>query len=115
MKNVRQPLSRPPLERMGERGEFVRAPPSLPGAVIQPPTPGLSRDGHTDADARVSGSRLSGTDKRLGPQMLWNVLHRFRASPEESAQMQATWNRVAFGAVLALVGLALVGVVLMSL
>lgn len=106
---------RPAPERIGERGEFVRASPSQPGGVLHPPTPALSRDGRAEGDARVSGSRLSGTDKRLGPHLLWNVLHRFRASPEDSAQMQATWNRLAFGAVLALVGLALAGVALLSL
>lgn len=98
---------RPALERTAGRAQ--------PDGVLHPPVPSLSRDGRAEADARVPGSRLSGTDKRLGPHLLWNVLHRFRASPEDSAQMQATWNRLAFGAVLALVGLALAGVVLMSL
>jgi hypothetical protein len=44
--------------------------------------------------------------------MLWNVLHRFRSNPEEGAVAEGQWERLAFGAVLALVGLALAAVAL---
>jgi hypothetical protein len=47
--------------------------------------------------------------------MLWNVLHRFRAGPEDSADAHAESNRLIFGAVLALVFLSLAGVVFLAM
>ncbi|WP_368670539.1 hypothetical protein, partial [Myxococcus sp. AM011] len=69
-----------------------------------------SEDPPQDSDGR---RRASG--KRLGPMMLWNVLHRFRSEPEDGAVAQGQWDRVAFGAMLALVGIALVVLALVSL
>jgi hypothetical protein len=59
--------------------------------------------------------RHDGTSKRLGANMLWNVLHRFRASPEDSAIEKEKFSQLAFGAILAFVGLMLVGILLVSL
>lgn len=107
---------RPALERAEERGGF-HPPSAVPpgGSPLPPPTPPLSREPRSAAEERGAGSRLSGTDKRLGSHMLWNVLHRFRADPEDSAEAQAEYNRLIFGAVLALVGLGLAGVVFLAL
>ncbi|NOK23752.1 hypothetical protein HMI50_42935 [Corallococcus carmarthensis] len=48
--------------------------------------------------------------------MFWNVLHAFRAGEdtEDSAVSQAQWDRMVFGAVLAMVGLALAAIALVS-
>jgi len=55
------------------------------------------------------------TDKRLGPQMLWNVLHRFRGQGPDTADEKANWGRVAFLAIGALVVLTCIVVVLVNL
>ncbi|RKH50993.1 hypothetical protein D7W81_40785, partial [Corallococcus aberystwythensis] len=56
-----------------------------------------------------------GSDRRLGGRMFWNVLHSFRDVPEEeTAVSQAQWDRMVFGAVLAMVGLALAAIALVS-
>ncbi|NRD59679.1 hypothetical protein HQQ75_42005, partial [Corallococcus exiguus] len=57
-----------------------------------------------------------GSDRRLGGRMFWNVLHTFRAGEdtEDSAVTQAQWDRMIFGAVLAMVGLALAAIALVS-
>jgi len=74
-----------------------------------------SRDVEEDADVRDAEGRRSRTHRRLGPRMLWNVLHRFRSDPEDGAVAQGQWDRVAFGALLFLAGIALVVLALVSL
>ncbi|HEY9016063.1 MAG TPA: hypothetical protein VIM84_13500, partial [Gemmatimonadales bacterium] len=61
------------------------------------------------------GHERRGTNKRLGPHMLWNFLHRFRDPPELSAVEREKWSQMAFGAILALVGAALLVAMLASL
>lgn len=76
-----------------------------------------TQEAEEDPDARrdSDGQRRRSSGKRLGPMMLWNVLHRFRASEEDGAVAQGQWDRLAFGAMLALVGIALVVLALVSL
>lgn len=106
---------RPALERAEEQGEASFLPASQAGTTLPLPTQALAREPRTAAEERVAASRLGGTDKRLGAQMLWNVLHRFRAGPEDSADAHAEYNRLIFGAVLALVFLSLAGVVFLAM
>jgi hypothetical protein len=106
---------RPALERAEERGEPSRMQTSQASIPLPPPTLPLTREARSAAEERVAGPRLAGTDKRLGARMLWNVLHRFRAEPEDSALAHAEYNRLIFGAVLTLVGLGLAGVVFLSM
>jgi hypothetical protein len=87
----------------------------MPGMV---PTDLRTADGsevlHPD-DIPVAGQARRGTNRRLGSQMFWNFLHRFRDSPEFSAVEREKWNQLAFGAILALVGATLLMVMLASL
>lgn len=69
-------------------------------------------DGARD-QAEEFGAR--GTPRRLGGRMLWNVLHRFRGSEEDLATNQEKWDRLTFGAILALVGISLAVVLLANL
>jgi hypothetical protein len=66
-------------------------------------------------DAAPELHRHDGTSKRLGANMLWNVLHRFRGGPEDSAIEKEKFSQLAFGAILAFVGLMLLGILLVSL
>ncbi|MBU8899684.1 Immediate early protein ICP0 [Corallococcus sp. H22C18031201] len=73
------------------------------------------RDRFDASPSPADPSARQGSARKLGGPMLWNVLHRFRAGPEEDgAVTQARWERMAFGAMLALVGIALVAVALIS-
>ncbi|MCP3059271.1 Immediate early protein ICP0 [Myxococcus sp. K38C18041901] len=93
----------------------ARGPDSLRGApapVAMRPAESQDRDG-SEADDEARPRRTS--NKKLGAMMLWNVLHRFRSDPEDGSVAQGQWDRVAFGAVLALVGIALVVLALVSL
>jgi hypothetical protein len=56
-----------------------------------------------------------GTDKKLGSQMLWNVLHKFRDEPEMGAVEREKWDQVAFAALMAFVGIGLIVAILASL
>jgi hypothetical protein len=92
------------------------APP--PGVLV--PQPGvLARAGQGVAlnpeDVAEPGRERRGTHKRLGPHMLWNALHGLRDSPEDSSVLQAEWGKVAFGAIIALAGAALLVAMLASL
>jgi hypothetical protein len=62
-----------------------------------------------------NGRDRRGTNKRLGANMLWNVLHRFRDSPEDSAIEREKWDQIAFAAMMALVGMGLAVALLASL
>lgn len=90
---------------------------AAPQGVVQPPVPGLK----TQTDLEVPNpederaSRDRGTNKRLGPHMLWNALHGFRDSPEDTALKREQWSQLAFGAIISLVGAALLVAMLASL
>ena len=47
--------------------------------------------------------------------MLWNALHGFRDSPEDTAVKREQWSQLAFGAIITLVGAALLMAMLASL
>jgi hypothetical protein len=94
------------------------------GAPQQVGVPGMVPAGLRTADGSevpnpddipVAGHSRRGTHKRLGSQMFWNFLHRFRDSPEFSAVEREKWNQLAFGAILALVGATLLMAMLASL
>jgi hypothetical protein len=69
----------------------------------------------TDPSGEPFVDRLATTSKRLGPRMFWNVLHTFRGHGEDAAVFQDKWDKLTFGAILLLVGLALAVIVLVSL
>jgi hypothetical protein len=52
---------------------------------------------------------------RLSPRMFWNVLHSLRSPEEEGAVAEGHWDRVVFAAILALTGIVLVVIALVSL
>jgi len=52
---------------------------------------------------------------KLGANMLWNVLHKFRGEGEDSTLEQAKWDRMTFGAMIFLVLVTLAAVALISL
>jgi hypothetical protein len=92
--------------------------PPPPGVLV--PQPGmLPRVGQGVApnpeDEVEPGRERRGTNKRLGPHMLWNALHGLRDSPEDSSLQQAEWGKAAFGAIIALAGAALLVAMLASL
>ena len=88
--------------------------PGVPNPALVPPRVVLSpRDALKDLEVQASDRR--GTNKRLGPHMLWNALHGLRDSPEDSAVLKEQWSQLAFGSVLALVGAALLVAMLTSL
>ncbi len=104
---------RPALERMEGHSEFVRASPQVahgPRQVMVPVPLELR-----DTDEPQEAPRPEGSWKKLGGNMLWNVLHRFRGSPEDSALEKEKFNQVAFAAMLAFVGMMLLGILLVSL
>ncbi|HSP78657.1 MAG TPA: hypothetical protein VLQ93_09020, partial [Myxococcaceae bacterium] len=98
-----------PLQAEAPRGVVV--PGMVPPGALQ-----AADDGRMEPDGvPAPGHSHRGTNKRLGSHMLWNVLHRFRDSPEFSAVEREKWNQVAFGALLILVGGALMVAMLASL
>ncbi|RKG63715.1 Immediate early protein ICP0, partial [Corallococcus sp. CA054B] len=82
----------------------------LPGPFVRRDAQGRPLQNNDDPRDR------HGSDRRLGGRMFWNVLHAFRAGEdtEDSSVSQAQWDRMVFGAVLAMVGLALAAVALVS-
>ncbi|RKH38222.1 Immediate early protein ICP0, partial [Corallococcus llansteffanensis] len=102
-------LEPPPDVRHSEQ-----AAPMTPGLYQPIPAPFIRRDeqGHPLQGDDRDRSR---SDRKLGAQMLWNVLHRFRAGPdEEDAVSEGQWDRMVFGAVLAMAGVALAVIALVS-
>ena len=81
---------------------------------LQALPPGLQRKQFEDELERLKKER-KGTDKKLGAHMLWNVLHKFRDDPEQSAVEREKWDQAAFAAMMALVGLGLMVAILASL
>jgi hypothetical protein len=109
-----QPSERPALERVEGQSEFMRVSPQTadaPRPIMQPVTP--DKRGFEQVGPELQ--RLGGNLKKLGGNMLWNVLHRFRSSPEDSAIEKEKFSQLAFGAILAFVGLMLLGILLVSL
>ena len=66
-------------------------------------------------DPREELEAQRGKGKRLGSQMFWNVLHRFRDGPEWGAVEQENFNRLAYGTMFAVVAMALLVALLVSL
>jgi hypothetical protein len=109
------PSDRAPLERVDGHPELMRVSPQTaeaPRPVLQPVNPQEKR-GLEQMGAELQ--RMGGSLKKLGGNMLWNTLHLFRNSPEESAVEQEKFSQMAFGAILAFVGLMLLGILLVSL
>ncbi|WP_223638955.1 Immediate early protein ICP0 [Corallococcus sp. EGB] len=118
-------MDAPSPEEARERADAVRlepppdvrhseqAAPLTPGLYQPLPGPFARRDAH--GQGLQNDDPRDRTDRRLGGRMLWNVLHAFRAGPEEeTAVSQAQWDRMVFGALLAMVGLALAAIALVS-
>ncbi|QAT88513.1 hypothetical protein EJ065_6988 [Corallococcus coralloides] len=104
-------LEPPPDVRHSEQ-----AAPLTPGLYQPLPGPFVRRDAQGRPLQNDDPRDRQGTDRRLGGRMFWNVLHAFRAGEdtEDSSVTQAQWDRMVFGAVLAMVGLALAAVALVS-
>jgi hypothetical protein len=63
-------------------------------------------------DASIRG-RL--TNLRLGPRMLWNVLHKFRREGADSAVEQSHWDKIVFAALAMLLLVVLLVIALVAL
>jgi len=110
-----QPSERSPLEKVPGSPEMMRVSPQqaeAPRPLMQPVNPQEKR-GFEQLGPELQ--RMGGNLKKLGGNMLWNTLHLFRSSPEESAIEKEKFSQVAYGAILAFVGLALLGILLVSL
>jgi hypothetical protein len=110
-----QSPERSPLERVDGHAELMRVSPQTaeaPRPLMQPVNPQEKR-GFDQLAPELQ--RLGGNLKKLGGNMLWNTLHLFRNSPEESAVEKERYSQMAFGAILAFVGLMLLGILLVSL
>ncbi|MBN8230873.1 Immediate early protein ICP0 [Corallococcus macrosporus] len=104
-------LEPPPDVRHSEQ-----AAPLTPGLYQPLPGPFVRRDAQGQPLQNDDPHDRNRTDRRLGGRMFWNVLHAFRAGEdtEDSAVSQAQWDRMVFGAVLAMVGVALAAIALVS-
>ncbi|WP_338277999.1 Immediate early protein ICP0 [Corallococcus caeni] len=121
-------MDAPTPEEARERADAVRlepppdvrhseqAAPLTPGLYQPLPGPFVRRDAQGQPLQNDDPHDRNRTDRRLGGRMFWNVLHAFRAGEdtEDSAVSQAQWDRMVFGAVLAMVGLALAAIALVS-
>ncbi|RKH16910.1 Immediate early protein ICP0, partial [Corallococcus sp. CA031C] len=102
-------LEPPPDVRHSEQ-----AAPMTPGLYQPMPGPFIRRDEQGQPLPPGDPDRR-GSDRKLGGRMFWNVLHRFRAGPEEDdALSEGQWDRMVFGAVLAITGVALAVIALVS-
>ncbi len=79
--------------------------------IIVPRDP---RELHNHAPGNEADPRRR-TKGKLGNNMLWNVLHKFRGEGEDSTLEQAKWDRMTFGAMLFLVLVTLMVVALVSM
>jgi hypothetical protein len=98
-----------PAGQAGVQAPGTQQPQGLAPGVLAP------RDPHQEWEEEKKERERRGTNKRLGPQMLWSVLHEMRASPEDSAVLKEKWSQLAFGAVVCLLGAALLVAMLASL
>ncbi|HEX5752809.1 MAG TPA: hypothetical protein VFZ09_41780 [Archangium sp.] len=119
-----RPVQQPKQEQAGFDQKEQLAPLALqtntaPQGVVQPPVPGLKGrtdlEGSPNPEDELARRDRHGTNKRLGPHMLWNALHGFRDSPEDTALKREQWSQLAFGAIIGLVGAALLVAMLASL
>ncbi len=104
------------LERVQNRDGAMRVQPwaAEAGKVLVTPLDRSQRG--LDSEGDSSHHHRGTTDKRLGRNMVWNLLHRFRGrEQEESALARDVWDKIAVGAILFLFGLAMLVVVLVSL
>lgn len=97
---------------VGDRFRVNAWGPESARVIVQPK---LQHDGATHSADDGGAHRLGTTNKRLGRNLFWNVLHRFRDDPDDSALEQERWDRMTFGAVLVLVGVGLLVIVLVNL
>jgi hypothetical protein len=97
-----QPLALPPGARNAD---------ALRGTMV----PVRMEAREVDKEEEPDEVRKRRTNRKLGKQMLWNVLHRFRSDPEDGAVAEANWDRATFGAMLALAAIALMVAALVSL
>ncbi|MGQ0504338.1 MAG: hypothetical protein ACT4TC_03390 [Myxococcaceae bacterium] len=100
------------LEAVQNRPDGVRVQPwqSEAGKVVMLPVE--QRQNELESPSSSTG----GSNKRLGSNMVWNLLHRFRGKEqEESALARDVWDKIALGAILFLFGTAILVVILVSL
>ncbi|MFY0528181.1 hypothetical protein ACN28I_35165 [Archangium gephyra] len=90
---------------------------AAPQGVVLPPAPKTQMDpaGSPNPEDEPLKRDRYGTNKRLGPHMLWNALHGLRDSGEDTAVKREQWSQLAFGAIITLVGAALMIAMLASL
>ncbi|NOK05837.1 Immediate early protein ICP0 [Myxococcus xanthus] len=105
-----RPAEQPLVQAAGARAATAFHGPVMP-ALRPRDEASSSEDAQQDGDAQ----RRRGTNRRLGARMLWNVLHRFRAGPDDGAVAEGQWDRVTFGALLVLLAIALAVAALVSL
>jgi hypothetical protein len=110
----------PLLRRGGAEAErlLTHLEATRPQAAVMPPRGAWVPGPHGRPDPSTlqtePGQHRRGTDKRLGPNLLWNWLHRSRADPDEADERDKfAWG--AFGAMVLLFGIALVVVILVNL
>jgi hypothetical protein len=101
-----------PAEQALSLPSGARASEALKGMAV--PVALESREAQTEEEDPEE-VRKRARNRRLGPMMFWNVLHRFRSDEEDGAVAQAQWDRAAFGAMLALAAIALMVAALVSL
>jgi hypothetical protein len=110
-----QAKERPALEKVEGRPEMMRVSQQTADGPrpLALPVPGKPQE---EEELPPELQRKEGTSwKRLGGNMLWNVLHRFRAAPEDSAIEKEKFSQVATAAILAFVGLMLLVILLVAL
>ncbi|WP_155893444.1 hypothetical protein [Cystobacter fuscus] len=100
--------SPPAAGQAGVQAAGTQQPQALAPGLLAPRDPRQQWEEEKERERR-------GTNKRLGPRMLWSVLHSLRASPEDSAVLKEKWSQLAFGAVVCLMGAALLVAMLVSL
>ncbi|OJH42229.1 hypothetical protein [Cystobacter ferrugineus] len=98
-----------PAGQAGVQAASTQQPQALAPGMLAP------RDPRQEWEEEKKERDRRGTNKRLGPNMLWSVLHELRASPEDSAVLKEKWSQLAFGAVVCLLGAALLVAMLASL
>lgn len=124
---AKSPLHQPPAAQEARPGERPQAEAAmlLPAAAqqealrvnvlaAQAAAAQIVRDARDEPVERDSGRR-SGRSSVLGSQMLFNALHTLRGEGEDSVEARDRFNRLAFAAVLLLVGATLAIIALVAL
>ncbi|AKQ63175.1 Immediate early protein ICP0 [Myxococcus hansupus] len=109
VRHSEEAAARPASEPLLAQASHARPPATLQAPVMPAMRP------HEEAPVPEDARNSRGRRGRLGPAMLWNVLHRFRSEPEDGAVADGQWDRVTFGALLALLAIALAVAALVSL